>query len=114
MRWIGKRLLDWLASHLPARLFTDPALFSLYEQPGWHITPVHYYQPIPDSRELSDDLWSLCSSMSGVDFNEQFQIELLGDSFTPHLEANTIVSLRSSSDPLQFHFNQTMLSRSRC
>jgi hypothetical protein len=76
-RCVGKRLGTWLASHLPARLFTAPALFGLYEQRGWHITPVHYYQPIPDSRELSAALWSTYSSMSGVDLNERFQMELL-------------------------------------
>jgi hypothetical protein len=76
-RWIGKRLRDWLASRLPARLFTDPALFGLYERRGWHITPVHYYQPIPDSRELPNHFWSARSSMCGVDINEQFQLVLL-------------------------------------
>ena len=106
-RWFGKRLRDWLASCLPARLFTDPALFSLYEQRGWHITPVHYYQPIPDSRELSADLWSLRSSMCGVDINEQFQIELLSK-FHSAFSSEYDRFPASSSDPLQFHFSQTV------
>ena len=105
-RWIGKRLRDWLASHLPAQFFTDPALFSLYERRGWHITPVHYYQPIPDSRDLSDDLWSLCPSMVGVDLNERLQMELLG-TFQSAFRGEYDSFPRSSSDPLRFHFNQT-------
>jgi predicted O-methyltransferase YrrM len=107
VRWLGKRLLRWLASYLPARLFTDPALFSLYEQRGWHITPVHYYQSIPDSRELSSDLWSSRSSMSGIDINEQFQIELLRE-FHSAFSGEYDRFPASSSDPLQFHFSQTM------
>ena len=106
-RWIGKRIRDWLASHLPARLFTDPALFRLYEQRGWHITPVHYYQPIPDSRELPNSLWSGRSLMSGIDMNEQFQIELLSK-FHAAFGSEYDRFLASSSDPLQFHFSQTV------
>jgi hypothetical protein len=106
MGWIGKRLLRWLASCLPARLFTDPALFDLYEQRGWHITPVHYYQPIPDSRKLSSDLWSSHSSMSGIDINEQFQLELLSD-FQSEFRSEYDRFPAFSSDPLQFYFNQT-------
>jgi Methyltransferase domain len=106
-RWIGNRLRAWLASHLPARLFTDPALFSLYEQRGWHITPVHYYQPIPDTRELSNDLWSGRSLISGVDTNEQFQIELLSK-FHSAFSSEYDRFPASSSDPLQFHFSQTI------
>jgi Methyltransferase domain len=105
-RWVGKRIRDWLAFHLPARLFTDPALFSLYEQRGWHITPVHYYQPIPDSRELSSDLWSSCSSMSGVDINEQFQVELL-KKFHAAFRSEYDCFPASSGDPFRFHFGQT-------
>jgi hypothetical protein len=107
MRWIGKRLRDSLASYLPARLYTDPALFSLYERRGWHITPVHYYQPIPDSRELSADLWSLRSSMGGIDVNEQFQIELLSK-FQAAFSSEYDHFPASSTDPLQFHFSQTV------
>lgn len=66
---MGKGLRDWLAMHLPARFFTDPELFSLYR--GWHITPA------PENRELSDEVWSSPSSMSGVDLNQRLQLDLL-------------------------------------
>ena len=76
-----RRALKWvtvsLASHLPARLYTGyDALFGLYERRGWHITPVNYSQPIPDSRELPHDMWSNRSSMVGIAMNEQRQLEL--------------------------------------
>jgi predicted O-methyltransferase YrrM len=104
--WVGKRLGTWLASHLPARLFTAPALFGLYEQRGWHITPVHYYQPIPDSRELSSALWSTNCSMGGVDLNERFQMELLR-TFESLFRSEYDCFPPSSDDPLRFHFGQT-------
>lgn len=58
-------------------LLTDPRYFTLWEAAGVHITPVHYYQPIPDTRTLPADLWQRRSSMVGVDINESFQLELL-------------------------------------
>jgi hypothetical protein len=32
-------------------------LFSYVEDNGFHIMPIHYYSPIPNTRELSNDLW---------------------------------------------------------
>jgi Methyltransferase domain len=104
LRWIGNWLRDWIASHLPARLF-DSALFSLYERRGWHITPVHFYQPIPDTRELPASLWSSHSLMSGVDMNEVFQMELL-DTFQSAFRTEYDCIPGFSRDPLRFHFDQ--------
>lgn len=104
LKWIGKWLRDWIASYLPAGLF-DPALFTLYERRGWHITPVHFYQPIPDTRELPDNLWSSYSLMSGVDMNERLQMELL-DTFQSAFRTEYNYFPGFSSDPLQFHFSQ--------
>jgi hypothetical protein len=53
-------------------------LFSLVEHAGFHITPVHFYQPIPDTRKMKESLWSRQSQLIGININEQRQIELLG------------------------------------
>lgn len=105
LRRIGKRLRDWIAAYLPAALF-DPALFSLYERRGWHITPVHFYQPIPDTRDLPDNLWSSHSLMCGVDMNERFQMELL-ECFQSAFRTEYNCFPDFSSDLLRFHFDQT-------
>jgi hypothetical protein len=52
-------------------------LFSLWESMGFHITPDHFYQPIPDTRTLKDELWLRQSELIGLDMNEQNQIQLL-------------------------------------
>lgn len=44
---------------------------------GFHITPNSFYQPIPDTRRLKDDLWSKHSELVGIDINERKQLELL-------------------------------------
>ena len=52
-------------------------LFAFWEKLGFHLTPVHFYQALPDTRELSDELWSTHSACVGIDFNEQCQLDLL-------------------------------------
>ena len=44
---------------------------------GLHVLPVHYYSPIPDTRELPDSLWSATSAMPGVDLREDQQLRFL-------------------------------------
>lgn len=55
----------------------DPRLFPVFEQRGYHITPNHFYQPIPDTGSLPDSLWEEPSELVGVDLREAEQLELL-------------------------------------
>ena len=60
----------WL-ERLQTRVF--PAL----ERRGFHLTPVDYYQPIPDTRTLSDTIWQQRSDLVGVDLRESDQLDLV-------------------------------------
>lgn len=51
--------------------------FEIWEEKGLHITPVHYYQAIPDTRTLNDDIWKHTSELIGIDMNVRMQMELL-------------------------------------
>jgi methyltransferase family protein len=106
VRRVAGRLRDWIAACIPPRLFTDPALFSLYERRGWHVTPVHFYQPVPDSRELPENLWSSYSSMAGVDINERCQLELV-EMFQSGFQSEYARFPAKASEPMRFHFGQT-------
>jgi hypothetical protein len=70
---------------LPARVLRDKKYFPLWESKGFHITPVHFYEPIPDTRELKDDLWEKKSELIGVDLNEGMQLSLL-QTFSSHFK----------------------------
>lgn len=61
----------------PSRVARDKQYFRLWERKGFHITPVHYYEPIPDTTTLKDDLWKKQSELVGVNINERGQINLL-------------------------------------
>ncbi len=65
---IGRRFRDFLC---------DPLYFEVWEKRGLHITPVHFYQPLPDARELSSYGWDRVSAMPGLDLREKGQLELL-------------------------------------
>ncbi len=51
--------------------------FGLWERLGIHIVPNHFYQPIPDVRNLDERLWETPSALVGIDMSEQAQIVLL-------------------------------------
>lgn len=51
--------------------------FSLCQRLGFHVVPNHYYEPVPDTRMLKNDLWSKQSELTGIDINESGQLEIL-------------------------------------
>ena len=57
-------------------------LFLNWERHGFHVTPVHFYQPIPDTQSLPETLWSQPSELVGIDMNDSMQLELLRSHFT--------------------------------
>ncbi len=52
-------------------------IFPLWEQHGFHVTPVHFYQPIPDTRSLSETVWDRPSELVGIDMNDSVELGLL-------------------------------------
>ena len=57
-------------------------LFLDWERHGFHVTPVHFYEPIPDTQSLPETLWSRHSELVGIDMNDSMQLELLQDHFS--------------------------------
>jgi predicted O-methyltransferase YrrM len=60
--------------------------FSYWESRGLHVTPVHFYQPVPDTRELPENLWQRRSELAGINMNEHRQLSLL-DQFAANYAA---------------------------
>ena len=52
-------------------------IFAPCEKLGFHITRNHFYEPIPDTRTLKDQLWLRQSQLVGIDINEQKQVEMI-------------------------------------
>lgn len=62
-----------------ARALSHRRLFGLWERLGVHVTPVHFYQPIPDTRALTDAHFSRRSAMPGVRTDVAAMAALLED-----------------------------------
>jgi len=56
-------------------------IFKVWEQSGFHVTPVHFHQPIPDTRSLPETLWNRPSKLMGIDMNDALQLDLLRKEF---------------------------------
>jgi len=76
--WQFQKLIVHIASLLlPPRVMRNKDFFSLWEKKGYHVTPNHYYEPIPDTETLNADLWTKPSDLLGIDMNEEGQLNLL-------------------------------------
>src|ERR1041385_6198666 len=63
-----------------SRGLRDPRLpewFRLWEEHGFHVSPVHFYEPIPDTRLLGEELWERCYELEGIDMNRGMQLEFV-------------------------------------
>jgi hypothetical protein len=81
-------LSQFIAAVMPHCLHSGKfqELFPVWEQHGFHVTPVHFYQPIPDTRELPETLWKQPSDLVGIDMNDAMQLDLLRNHFTKFRE----------------------------
>ena len=82
--------------------------FRLWQTLGLHVVPNHFYEPIPDTRTLSDNLWKKHSVLVGLDMNEQQQLKLLKE-FTARFKTEyDQFPLSQSSQPYQYYVNNRM------
>ncbi len=72
-----QRLIAWIVSLiLTPETINDSYNFILWEKHGYHITPDHYYHPIPNTHQL-EKYYSTPSLSQGIDFRQVYQLKLL-------------------------------------
>ena len=76
-------LSQFIATVLPRCVRSERfrEIFSFWERRGFHVTPVHFYQPIPDTQSLPETLWDRPSELVGIDMNDAVQLDLLRNHF---------------------------------
>lgn len=74
-KFIGAVLPEFLHQKNFSRWFRE------WEASGFHVTPVHFYEPIPDSRTLPESLWTEPLALPGIDLNDAQQFHLLTEVF---------------------------------
>ncbi|MGH8094576.1 MAG: class I SAM-dependent methyltransferase [Chthoniobacterales bacterium] len=91
-------LAEFIAGAIPGCLGQKefPKWFQLWEENGFHVTPVHFYEPIPDSRALGKELWERKQDLLGVEMNEAMQVHLLRDVFPRFKEEYDLFPVESA------------------
>ena len=84
--------------------------FTFWERFGFHILPIHFYQPIPDSRTLSPLLSERTTDLVGIDINELFQLHLLERFEKQFRDEYEKLPRLAINDPTQFHLDNTAFS----
>ena len=79
--------------------------FHLWERKGFHVTPVHFYQPIPDTQNLPKTLWDRPSKLAGIDMNDSMQLDLLRRHFPLFRNEYERFPTEPSGKPPQFHLD---------
>lgn len=82
--------------------------FSFWQKLGFHITPNHFYEPVPDTRTLGDELWQRESELVGIDMNETGQIALLREFASRFRDEYEALPRERTAVPHQYYVNNGM------
>jgi hypothetical protein len=80
-------------------------LFSVWERHGFHVTPVHFYQPIPDTQSLPETLWDRPSELVGINMNPSVQLDLLRTRFPKFRDEYEQFPTTPVEEPGHFYLN---------
>lgn len=80
-------------------------LFRTWERRGFHVTPVHFYQPIPNTQELPEALWNRPGKLVGIDMNAATQLDLLRNYFPKFRAELEAFPAEPTGDPTRFYLN---------
>jgi Methyltransferase domain len=103
-------LSNFIAAVVPLFLksgrFRD--VFPAWEQHDFHVTPVHFYQPIPDTRTLPETLWDRPSKLVGIDMNDGLQLNLLREKFPKFRDEYNQLPATPSGEAPRFYLNNSL------
>jgi len=78
-------------------------VFEEGEKNDIHITPVHFYQPIPDTRKISTDIFDKPLHFAGIDFREKEQTALI-EKFSKYSDELNNIPNTLTSDKQTYYF----------
>lgn len=96
-------MLRKIYSHLLKKIIFSG--FDFFQKYGFHVTLNHYFQPIPDTRTLNNQLWEKPSELKGIDLRESYQIELINTFNKKYRDEYAVFPLEETSNPKEFFLN---------
>jgi predicted O-methyltransferase YrrM len=85
-----------------------PRYFRLWEERGFHLTPVHFYSPIPDLRTLPSAPLERESQLPGIELNVDFQLELVRKVFPRYRDEYMRIPIERTTADDSFYLANTM------
>lgn len=92
---------------LEVRKIIFKKLFPTWQALGFHITPVQYYEPIPDTRTLKNSTWSKHSELVGININSKAQLELLSKFKTLYKKEYSKIPVTKTSIESEYFINNS-------
>jgi hypothetical protein len=86
------------------RVAWDRRYYRLWEKAGFHITPNHFFFPIPDSNALRDGLWERENGLVGIDMNLDEQLRLLSQVFPKYQQEYNFPTTKTGT-PHQYYLD---------
>jgi len=83
-------------------------IFPLWERHGFHVTPVHFYQPIPETQSLSEALWAGPRELVGINMNDDLQLDLLRKHFPRFRNEYEQFSTKPDGEQSRFYLNNRL------
>jgi hypothetical protein len=83
--------------------------FHLWESTGFHVSPVHFYSPIPNTAELPAQTWEKETAMAGIEMNDRGQLQLLA-AFRRFQHEYNALPQEPTDKPERFYLRNPMFS----
>lgn len=77
--------------------------FRFWERRGVHVVPVHFYEPIPDTRQLDPALWTATRALPGIEWQGEAQLRRLREYAARYRAEYEAFPRRPTADPTQYH-----------
>ena len=103
-------LSQFIATVMPRCLHSGKfqEIFPVWERHGFHVTPVHFYQPIPDTQSLPETLWDRPSELPGIDMNDSVQLDLMTKHFPRFRSEYERIPIQPTAERGSFHLDNTL------
>jgi len=103
----GRDLVARAIAPLLRRLAPDPKYFDLWQNHGCHVTPLHYYEPIPDTRGLPLSLWNRVSDLPSIDMRDAHQERLLSEIVARFKDEYTAIPEGAPTQEFHYYLGNT-------
>jgi predicted O-methyltransferase YrrM len=79
MKQLIRRSIAYALTKLPRGILVGKEHAGIFQRAGFHIVRDHFYEPIPNTEEIDQNIWERPSAMPGVNTNLDGQLGYLRD-----------------------------------